>query len=116
MGLVVIILAILTAIVAVIYLVQIKLSHNSARLIVGYWEPMECNSFHLEFTKYGTIVQWAGGDSNEELSRERYAVRGKRLYIGHLPDLYGIRITVSGKNNYLEIYGDEKYAGKYRKK
>ncbi len=84
--------------------------------IVGYWIPVEGNSYHLEITKYGTVTQWkhySSGKEKYEQSRDEYNIKGDRLKIF----IHDCRVEVTTKNGftYLEIYGSEKYAGKYRK-
>lgn len=90
---------------------------NYAELICGYWEPVEGNTLQLEITKYGTAIQWGFhfDGSKYERRREQYNISGNKLSIG---SYYKCSVNVFEESGvtYLEVYGDEKYAGKYRKR
>lgn len=122
MGIVVVILTVLTAIVSIIYIIRTRKSRRLENTfkylesLCGYWEPMECNRFPLEIFKYGVIVQWGSEDGETfEKSRDRYIINGNRLYVGDF-----IRCALKVYENegitYLELYGHDDYAGKYRKR
>lgn len=93
------------------------LEKNYAELICGYWEPVEGNTLHLEITKYGTAIQWDFhyDGSKYERRREQYNISGNKLSIG---SYYKCTVNVFVENGvtYLEVFGNEKYAGKYRKR
>ncbi len=122
MEIVVIVLAVLTAIVSIIHIVSTRKNRRQEKvfkhveLLCGYWEPMECNRFPLEIFKYCVIVQWWVNEDGEkfEKSRERYIINGHWLYVG---DSIQCAFKVYEKEGitYLELYGDDDYAGKYRK-
>ena len=84
-------------------------------LICGYWDPIEGNIRPLEISKYGTIVRWyISGDYKSEWNRRQYIVSGNQLTVNNY---YKCTVNVFEENGdtYLEVYGHEEYAGKYRK-
>ena len=89
---------------------------NYAELICGYWKPVEGNQYPLEISKYGTVVQWmvySSGDKYER-SRESYTISGNKLNIDDGYYKCAVEVLNEGGATYLEVYGHEKYAGKYR--
>ena len=61
------------------------------------------------------IREWVNEDGEKfEKSRERYIINGHWLYVG---DSIQCAFKVYEKEGitYLELYGDDDYAGKYRK-
>ena len=90
---------------------------NYAELICGYWVPVEGNTLQLEITKYGTVIQWDFhyDKSKYERRREQYTISGNKLNIG---SYYKCSVEVIKENGttYLEVYGHEYFAGKYRKR
>lgn len=94
-----------------------KPAKNYAELILGYWTPVEGNTHPLEITKYGTVIQWIifeYSQGKHEFRRLQYVIRGNKLTIG---DFYDCTVDVieEGGETYLEVYGHEYFAGKYRK-
>ncbi len=93
------------------------LEKNYAELICGYWVPVEGNTLQLEITKYGTVIQWDFhyDKSKYERRREQYTISGNKLNIG---SYYKCSVEVIKENGttYLEVYGHEYFAGKYRKR
>ena len=94
-----------------------KPAKNYAELILGYWTPVEGNTHPLEITKYGTVIQWIifeHSQGKHEFRRLQYVIRGNKLTIG---DFYDCTVDVieEGGETYLEVYGHEYFAGKYRK-
>lgn len=94
-----------------------KPAKNYAELILGYWTPVEGNTRPLEITKYGTVIQWIifeHSQGKHEFRRLQYDIRGNKLTIG---DFYDCTVDVieEGGETYLEVYGHEYFAGKYRK-
>ncbi|MBQ2992634.1 MAG: hypothetical protein IJE21_01875 [Alistipes sp.] len=94
-----------------------KPAKNYAELILGYWTPVEGNTRPLEITKYGTVIQWIifeHSQGKHEFRRLQYVIRGNKLTIG---DFYDCTVDVieEGGETYLEVYGHEYFAGKYRK-
>ena len=94
-----------------------KPAKNYAELILGYWTPVEGNTRPLEITKYGTVIQWIifeYSQGKHEFRRLQYVIRGNKLTIG---DFYDCTVDVieEGGETYLEVYGHEYFAGKYRK-
>lgn len=94
-----------------------KPAKNYAELILGYWTPVEGNTRPLEITKYGTVIQWIifeHSQGKHEFRRLQYVIRENKLTIG---DFYECTVDVieEGGETYLEVYGHEYFAGKYRK-
>lgn len=94
-----------------------KPAKNYAELILGYWTPVEGNTRPIEITKYGTVIQWIifeHSQGKHEFRRLQYVIRGNKLTIG---DFYDCTVDVieEGGETYLEVYGHEYFAGKYRK-
>ena len=88
---------------------------NYAELIIGYWEPVEGNTHPLEITKYGTVIQWyVSGNYKSEWCRKQYTLNGKNLNMGY--DKCTVDVIEEDGVTYLEVYGDEDFAGKYRKR
>lgn len=91
---------------------------NYAELICGYWEPVEGNTLHLEITKYGTVIQWDFhyDGSKYERRREQYTISSNKLNIHN--GYYKCTVDVVEENGvrYLEVYGHEYFAGKYKKR
>ena len=62
-----------------------------------------------------TIVRWyISGDYKSEWNRRQYIVSGNQLTVNNY---YKCTVNVFEENGdtYLEVYGHEEYAGKYRK-
>ena len=89
---------------------------NYAELICGYWKPVEGNQYSLEISKYGTVVQWKvyGTGSKYEWSRKSYTISGNKLNIHDGCYKCAVEVLNEGGATYLEVYGHENYAGKYR--
>lgn len=90
---------------------------NYAELICGYWKPVEGNQYSLEISKYGTVVQWKeyGTGDKYEWSRKSYTISGNKLNIDDGYYKCTVEVLNEGGTTYLEVYGHEKYAGKYKK-
>ena len=78
--------------------------------IVGKWQPVEGAEYSLEFTKYGTAIQYRSG----YLSRHPYSLNGNIANIGYSNNLK-IELTVKGAVTYLEIYDSDDFSGKYKR-
>lgn len=81
--------------------------------IVGKWLPVEGTENKLEFTRYGTLVLREKTTVGYLDSKKTYKLKGDKLYV----DIFkkGRIVITSGANGrYLEIYGDSRYAGKYK--
>jgi hypothetical protein len=78
--------------------------------IVGKWQPVEGAEYSLEFTKYGTAIQYRSG----YLSRHPYSLNGNIANIGYSNNLK-IEITAKGGVVYLEIYDSDDFSGKYKR-
>ena len=78
--------------------------------IVGKWQPVEGAEYSLEFTKYGTAIQYRSG----YLSRHPYSLNGNIANIGYSNNLK-IEITAKGGVVYLEIYNSDDFSGKYKR-
>lgn len=89
---------------------------NYAELICGYWKPVEGNQYSLEISKYGTVVQWKeyGTGDKFEWSRKSYTISGNKLNIDDGYYKCTVEVLNEGGATYLEVYGHENYAGKYR--
>lgn len=90
---------------------------NYAEEICGYWLPVEGNVRPLEITKYGTIIRWyILGTHKSEWSRRQYTISANKLSVDD--DYYKCTVNIIVENGvkYLEVYGHEDYAGKYRKR
>lgn len=80
-----------------------------AREIDGKWQPVEGAEYPLEFTKYGTVIQYHGS----LLLRYSYSLSGKRMNIRY--DKARVEIIKEGNDYYLEIYNSEDFSGKYKR-
>lgn len=78
--------------------------------IVGKWQPVEGAEYSLEFTKYGTAIQYR----SSYLSRHPYSLNGNIANIGYSNNLK-IEITAKGGVVYLEIYNSDDFSGKYKR-
>ena len=78
--------------------------------IVGKWQPVEGAEYSMEFTKYGTAIQYRGS----YWSRSPYSLNGNIAKIGYSNNLK-IEITSNGGVTYLEIYDSDDYSGKYKR-
>lgn len=123
MGIVVIILAALTAIVSIIYIIRtrknrrLKKTFKYADLICGYWEPVEGTECRLEFNKYQTLIREYKVEEEWWKQRCGYSLSDNTLIIIDTVS-YRCLIRIFEENGvtYLEIFGHQDYAGKYRKK
>ncbi len=88
---------------------------NYAELICGYWEPVEGTTSKLDISKYGTVTRHYKLYSSWYEDRYEYSISGNKLVVN---DYYKCTVNVFNENGatYLEVYGHENYAGKYRKK
>ena len=88
---------------------------NYAELICGYWLPVEGTECKLEISKYGTITRDYKIYSSWHKDRYEYTISGNKFIVN---DYYKCTVNVfdEGGVTYLEIFGHEKYAGKYRKR
>lgn len=84
-------------------------SIDYAREIDGKWTPVEGAQHSLEFTKYGTVIQYHGSLQ----MRHDYSLSGKKMNISY--DKARIEIVKRGNDCYLEIYNSQEYSGKYRR-
>ena len=83
---------------------------NISQEIVGKWQPVEGAEYSLEFTKYGTAIQYR----SSYLSRSPYSLNGNIANIGYSNNLK-IEITAKGGVVYLEIYDSDDFSGKYKR-
>lgn len=83
---------------------------NISQEIVGKWQPVEGAEYSLEFTKYGTAIQYRGS----YWSRSPYSLNGNIANIGYSNNLK-IEITAKGGVVYLEIYDSDDFSGKYKR-
>ena len=90
---------------------------NYAELICGYWEPVEGTTFKLDISKYGTVTRYFRINNGNHWYDDRYeySISGNKLVVN---DYYKCTVNVFVENGvtYLEVYGHEYYAGKYRRK
>lgn len=80
-----------------------------AREIDGKWQPVEGAEYPLEFTEYGTVIQYHGSLQ----LRYGYSLSSKRMNIRY--DKARVEITREGNDYYLEIYNSEDFSGKYKR-
>lgn len=83
-------------------------SIDYAREIDGKWTPVEGAKYPLEFTKYGTAIQY-----RSYKDRITFALKGQKLRIQF--DNARCEITKQDGEYYLEIYNSQEYSGKYRR-
>ena len=83
---------------------------NISQEIVGKWQPVEGAEYSMEFTKYGTAIQYRGSYQ----SRHPYSLNGNIAKIGYSNNLK-IEITSNGGVTYLEIYDSDDFSGKYKR-
>ena len=77
-------------------------------LIVGKWSPINGQEHALEFSKYGTAIQYRGYEDRVE-----YSLNGSSLKIKY--DSASVVISEDASYYYLEIYNSEDFSGRYRK-
>ena len=77
--------------------------------IVGKWNVINGQEHPLEFTKYGTAIQYHG---TLEL-RHDYSLSGEKLKIQY--DNARVVISEDASYYYLEIYNSQEFSGRYRK-
>ena len=91
---------------------------NYAKLICGNWSPVEGTECRLEISKYGTVTRHYKLHSSSDLwydDRYDYTISGNKLVVnGHYKCT--VNVFEEGGVTYLEIFGHEDYAGKYRKR
>lgn len=90
---------------------------NYAEEICGYWLPVEGTTSKLDISKYGTVTRYYRISNIDHWYDRRceYSISGNKLVV----DGYykcTVNIIVENGVKYLEVYGHEDYAGKYRKK
>ncbi len=78
--------------------------------IIGKWQPVVGAEYPMEFTKYGTAIQYR----NSYCSRSSYSLNGNIAKIGY-SDKLKVEITAEGGVTYLEIYDSDDYSGKYKR-
>ena len=83
-------------------------SANYTELIVGKWNPINGHKYPLEFSKYGTAIQYRGYEDRVE-----YSLNGSSLKIKY--DNASVVISEDASYYYLEIYNSEDFSGRYRK-
>jgi hypothetical protein len=80
-----------------------------SELINGKWAPINGQEYSLEFTKYGTAIQYHGSLD----LRYDYSLTGAKLNIRY--DNARVAISEDASYYYLEIYNSEDFSGRYRK-
>ena len=78
-------------------------------IIVGKWSVINGQEHAIEFTKYGTAIQYNGSLD----LRHDYSLSGEKLKIQY--DNARIAISEDASYYYLEIYNSEDFSGRYRK-
>ena len=90
---------------------------NYADEICGYWEPVEGTTSKLDISKYGTVTRYYKISNIDHWydDRHEYSISGNKLVVN---DYYKCTVNIFEEKGatYLEIYGNERYAGKYRKR
>lgn len=82
---------------------------NYAELICGKWSPINGQEHTIEFTKYGTAIQYRGYEKRVE-----YTLNGSSLRI-YLDSNASVVISEDASYYYLEIYNSQDFSGRYRK-
>ncbi|MBQ6869594.1 MAG: hypothetical protein IJO17_03925 [Alistipes sp.] len=80
-----------------------------AEAILGKWSVINGQEYALEFTKYGTAIQYRGYEKRIE-----YNLNGSNLRI-YLDSSARVAISEDASYYYLEIYNSEDFSGRYRK-
>ena len=78
--------------------------------IIGKWQPVVGAEYPMEFTKYGTAIQYR----NSYCSRSSYTLSGNIAQIGY-SDKLKVEIFAEGGVTYLEIYDSDDFSGKYKR-
>ncbi len=86
-------------------------AENYRTAIVGKWQPVFGTKNPLEFSKYGTLIQWVNPVVDD---RYEYSLEGDRLKTWN-SDNTRVVISRNAKGTYLEIYGNKELSGLYRK-
>lgn len=90
---------------------------NYAEEICGYWLPVEGTTSKLDISKYGTVTRYYRISNIDHWydRRYEYSISGNKLVVD---DHYKCTVNIIVENGvkYLEVYGHEDYAGKYRKR
>ena len=79
-----------------------------AEAIVGKWSVINGQEHPLEFSKYGTAIQYRGYEKRIE-----YTLNGSNLRIQF--DNARVVISEDASYYYLEIYNSQDFSGRYRK-
>lgn len=77
--------------------------------ICGKWSPINGQEHAIEFTKYGTAIQYRGYEKRME-----YSLNGSDLRI-YLDSNARVVISEDASYYYLEIYNSQDFSGRYRK-
>lgn len=79
-----------------------------AEAIVGKWSVINGQEHPLEFSKYGTAIQYRSYENRVE-----YTLNGSNLKIQF--DNARVVISEDASYYYLEIYNSQDFSGRYRK-
>lgn len=85
-------------------------SNEYPTLIIGKWRPINGQEHPIEFTQFGTVIQyWHGIES-----REDYSLNKDRLSIKY-GEKARVVISEDAEYYYLEIYNTTDFSGRYKK-
>ncbi len=73
--------------------------------------PVDGTENPLEFTKYGTVIQWIYGTID---IRKEYTINGDKITFEGRRSAKVV-ITQEKSETYLEIYNNTDYSGSYKK-
>jgi hypothetical protein len=76
--------------------------------IIGKWSVINGQEYPIEFSKYGTAIQYRNYEDRVE-----YTLNGSNLKIQF--DNARVVISEDASYYYLEIYNSEDFSGRYRK-
>ena len=104
--------------VAIGYLTKVNTTNDYSQDIIGRREPIEVSEHYIEFTKYGTLIQWIWGIKKEfpyTIKRDIVSIR-QDTDIERFQNIdFKVNITSNEDGTYLEIYDVTNLSGKYRK-
>lgn len=121
--------------IAIGYLTKASTTNDYSQDIIGKWEPIEVAEHHLEFSKYGTMIQTINLNKamnnllpqingiDYEFDKEYpYVIEKDVVTITQNAENeddeiidFQVEITSDESGTYLEIYGVTNLSGKYRK-
>ncbi len=77
--------------------------------LYGYWKPVEGAKWPLEFTRYGTMIQYPHGLA----MRYEYSTQGEAMRVNY--DRARFALVEEEDVLYLDLYNTTKFSGRYKK-